>query len=185
MGYGRSPIRDLESYLRIVVALDEDDIQLISSQYNPNFDSYKITPGLYSIKNISDVACAMGNNEGTLKTKYDDFSMETKLILIRFGGNFGTLRFDEKSFYNTLLRLTLYWDYKPNNAVHADSPGVYTSDKNLNLSTIDKIHLKCDVFDGSVVNGRREPILFSFVLNKPAGNVIRFVINLKQFIIKK
>ena len=29
--------------------------------------------------------------------------------------------------------------------------------------------MKCDVIDGSVVNGSREPTLFSFVLNKPAG----------------
>ena len=29
--------------------------------------------------------------------------------------------------------------------------------------------MKCDVLDGSVVNGIRETILFSFVLNKPGG----------------
>ena len=32
-GYARSPIRDFESYLRIVIGLDEDDIQLFSKQY--------------------------------------------------------------------------------------------------------------------------------------------------------
>ena len=36
-----------------------------------------------------------------------------------------------------------YWGFKPTNAIHADSPGGYTSDEILNLSTIDKIHLKC------------------------------------------
>ena len=34
---------------------------------------------------------------------------------------------------------------------------------------IDKIHLKCDVFDGSIQNGLRQPILFSFILDKPPG----------------
>ena len=29
--------------------------------------------------------------------------------------------------------------------------------------------MKCDVIDGSVVNGSRQPILYSFVLDKPAG----------------
>ena len=38
---------------------------------------------------------------------------------------------------------------------------------NLNSSIEDKIYLKCDVFDGSVVNGIRESILFSFILDKP------------------
>ena len=73
----------------------------------------------------------------------------------------GTLRFDERSFFHTLLGFTPYWDYK--------SPGVYTCDKILNLSTVNKIHLKCDVIDGSVVNGIRQPILYSFVLDKPSG----------------
>ena len=43
----------------------------------------------------------MGDDEGTLKTEYDDVTMKTKHILIRFGGVFGTLRLDENSFFNT------------------------------------------------------------------------------------
>ena len=34
---------------------------------------------------------------------------------------------------------------------------------------MNKIHLKCDVIDGSVEHGIREPVLFSFVLNKSAA----------------
>ena len=60
------------------------------------------------------------------------------------------------------MGFTPYWDYKPTNPIHADRPGAYSSDKIFNLSTIDKIHLKCDVIDGSVVTGIQEPILFSF-----------------------
>ena len=67
------------------------------------------------------------------------------------------------------MGFTPYWDYKSTNAIHANSPGVYTSDKVLSLSTIKEILLKYDVFDGSLVNGIRQPILFSFILNKPAG----------------
>ena len=111
----------------------------------------------------------MGDHEKTLQIEFDDISMKTKLILTRFGSTFGTLRFDEKAFLNTLLGFTPYCDYKPTNEIRADSPGVYTSDKILNLSTIDKIHLKCDAFDGSILSGLRQPILFSFVLDKPAG----------------
>ena len=40
--------------------------------------------------------------------------------------------------------------------------------KKLNLSTKDNIHSKCGVIDGSVVNGLRQPILFSFILDKPS-----------------
>ena len=70
--------------------------------------------------------------------------------------------------------MTPYWDYKPTNAIHAVSPGVYTSDKNLKLSTINKNHLKCDVFDGSIQNDLKQPRLFSFVLDEPAGYKVFF-----------
>ena len=36
-------------------------------------------------------------------------------------------------------------------------------------NTIDKIHLKSNFIDDSVIDGIREPILFSFTLDKPAG----------------
>ena len=81
-----------------------------------------------------------------------------------------TLRFDKQSFFHTLLGFSPYWDYKPNNSNHVLFPGVYPSDKIiLNLNTIDKIHLKRDVTDGSIVDGVRQPILFSFVVDKPSG----------------
>ena len=41
--------------------------------------------------------------------------------------------------------------------------------KNTKLSIIDKIHIKCDVIDGSIQNGLRQPLLFSFVLDKKQG----------------
>ena len=46
MGFARSPFRDFEIYLRIVVGLNEDDIQLILKQYNSNFVTYQLTPGI-------------------------------------------------------------------------------------------------------------------------------------------
>ena len=169
MGYARSSFRDFESYLRIVVGLDEDVILLILKQYNSNFVTYELSPGIYSIKDISEVVYTMGDHEGTLQIEYDDIRMKTKPILTRFGGTFGTLRFDERSFFNTFLGFTPYWDYRHNNGIHVDSPGLYTSCKISNLSTIDKIHSKCDVIDGSVVNGLRQRILFSFISDKPSG----------------
>ena len=75
----------------------------------------------------------------------------------------------ENLFLNALLGFRPCWYYTPTNAIDADSPGVYTSDKILNLSTIVKIHLKCGVIDGSVVNGIPKPKLLNFSLDKPAG----------------
>ena len=166
--YGRLPFRDFKSHLRVVDVLDEERSQLILKQYSSIFFTYALTPGIYSIKNISEAVYTMGDHEGTLKVKCDDISMKTKLILSHFGGTSATFRFNEKSFLKTLIDFAPYWDHKPTNAIHADSPGVYTSEKFLNLSTIDKIHLNRDVIAGPVESRKREAILFSFVLNKPA-----------------
>ena len=74
---------------------------------------------------------------------------------------FIAIRFDENTFFSTILDFNPHWDYKH----YID----YISQKIINLSTIDKIHFKCDAFDGSVVNGLRQSILFCFVLDKPSG----------------
>ena len=73
------------------------------------------------------------------EVEYDDIRMKTEPNMTRFGLTFGTFRFDETYFY-TNLGFTPYWDYKPTIESHADSPGIYTSDKLLVLSTIDKFH---------------------------------------------
>ena len=165
LGYSNSPFRDFESYLRIVVGLDEEDIQLILKEYNSHFITYELTPGIYSIQDISDSIHTFSGHTNTIQIDYDDISMKTKIILKYIGGRemfvLGTLRFDKKSFFRTLLGFTPYWDYK--------LPGVYTSDKILNLNTWNKIHLKCDCIDGSIQDGVRQPILFTFVLDKPSG----------------
>ena len=159
--YVNSSFRDFETYLRFFVGLEEDNIRLILKQYNEKFFTYELDPGNYTIEDLKKAVYPLGDHKGTLQIEYDDLNKRVKLILTRFGGTFGTLRFDEKSFFHTLLGFTPYWDYKP---------GVYSSDKViLNLNTINKIHLKCDIIDGCIQDGVRQPILFSFVLDKPSG----------------
>ena len=49
-------------------------------------------------------------------------------------------------------------------------PGLFKSDKTINITGTDKILLNCDCIIGSIVNGVRKPILFCFALEKPPGN---------------
>ena len=137
---------------------------MILKQYNEKFVSYELDPGNYTVEDIQKAVYLLGGHKGTLQIEYDDLNKKVKLK------TFETLRFDKKSFFHTLLGFTPYWDYKPTNDIHADAPGIYTSDKViLNLNTINKIHLKCDIIDGSIQDGLRQPILFSFVIDKPSG----------------
>ena len=165
LNYSRSQFRNFETYLRIRVGLDEEDIQLVLKEYNSHFITYELSPGIYTIKDISDVFQTFSGHSEIIEIEYNDISMKTK-INIKYNDwrkNFGlgTLRFDKKSFFHTLLGHDPSFDYKV--------PGVYSSDKILNLNTTNKIHLKCDCIDGSNQNGLRQPILYSFVLDKPSG----------------
>ena len=163
-GYPRSVFQDFESYLRTEVDLVENDIKLVSDEYNTNFVTYKLEPGIYTFKDISEALFNIlqheypSSSDSEILIRLDDITRKTKLV-VRSG--FIAIRFDEKSFFSTILGFTPGWDYKRYNQ--------YLSQKIVNLSSTNKYHLKCDCTDGSVVNGVREPILFSFVLDKPAG----------------
>ena len=108
LAYAKSPFRDFETYLRIVVRLDEEDIQLISKEYNSHFITYELPPGIYSIQDILDTINTFSGHMETLQNKYDDISMKSKNILKYIDEQdilvLGTLRFDKRSFF-----FIIYW----------------------------------------------------------------------------
>ena len=50
--------------------------------------------------------------------------------------------------------------------------GSYKSDRPVNITVIDKIHLKCDCIIGSIVDVVREPVLYSFGLSSPPDHKV-------------
>ena len=162
-GYVSSVFQDFESYIRTEVDLVKDDIKLVLDEYNSNFVTYELDPGNYTYEDIAVAVYYILESEypqtgSEILIRLDDLTKKTKLV-VRSG--IIAIRFDEKSFFSTILGFTPGWDYKHYNQ--------YLSQKILKLSNTNKIHLKCDAIDGSVANGIRQPILFSFVLDKPSG----------------
>ena len=161
--YTRSVFQDFESFLRTQFDLIEDDIKLVVEEYNSSFITYELEPGIYSYKAISEALFYILPSEypqsnSQILIRLDDVTRKTKLVV---NSGIIAIRFDENSFFSTILGFTAGWDYKHYNQ--------YLSQKIVNLSSTNKIHLKCDAIDGSVVNGVRQPILYSFVLDKPSG----------------
>ena len=161
--YTYSVFQDFESFLRAQIDLVEDDIKLVLDEYNSNFVTYELVPGIYRYRDIAEALYYILESEypssgSEILIRLDDITRKTKLV-VRSG--IIAIRFDENSFFSTILGFTPGWDYKHYNQ--------YLSQKIVNLSNTNKIHLKCDAIDGSVVNGIRQPILYSFVLDKPSG----------------
>ena len=90
-------------------------------------------------------------------------TMKTKLVV---KPGIIVVRFDGKSFFNSILGFHHAWDYN-----HYSE---YISQKTVNLSSTNKIHLKFDAVDGSEVDGSRQPILYTSVLDKPSGYKVFF-----------
>ena len=97
---------------------------------------------------------------------FDDVRLKSNLTIIK------TIRFTKKSFFYEILVLT-----QSHSGEFCDLPGFiqlitgsYKSDKPINITGFDKIHFKCDCIQGSVVNGVREPIFYSFALSSKSGH---------------
>ena len=120
---------------------------------NDFFEIY-LTPGVYELVDINN-AIKQKINESDYDFKFDlipdTISMKSVLTTsnnIQFNSNL-----------NTVLGFT--------HTVYP--PGTHTSEKPVMITTTDKVHPKCDCVDGSIVNGIREQILFSFNLSAPPG----------------
>ena len=161
--YTSSVFQDFESYLRTEIDLVEDDFKLVLDEYISSFITYELDPGIYTFKDISEAIFNNLQSEypgpcNVIDIEFDDITRKTKLDVT---SEIIAIRFGEKSFFSTIIGFTPGWVYK-----HYIK---YTSQKLVNLGNTNKIHLKCDCIDGSVLNGLRQPILYSFVIDKLPG----------------
>ena len=162
-GYTKSNFQDFESYLRTEIDWVEDDIRLVLNECNSSFITYKTSPGIRNFKDVSEALSRFLQSEyegyhNAINIEFDDITMKTKLV-VRTG--IKATIFDEKSFFGTIFGFNHGWDYKHYNE--------YISHEFVNLGSTIKTHLRADVFDGSVVNGIKQPILYSFVVDKLPG----------------
>ena len=76
---------------------------MILKEYNSHFIIYELSPGIYTIQDISDAIHTFSGHTEDIEIEYNDISMKTKIILKYKDSreNFGlrTLRFDKKSFF--------------------------------------------------------------------------------------
>ena len=120
---------------------------------NDFFEIY-LTPGVYELVDINN-AIKQKINESDYDFKFDLIPDTISMKSVLTTSN--NIQFNSK--LNTVLGFTQR-DYPP---------GTHTSEKPVMITTTDKVHLKCDCVDGSIVNGIREQILFSFNLSAPPG----------------
>ena len=129
---------------------------------------YSIEPNIYKVVDLNKTSKNILPDNVKRNFSIDERKYKTDLEINQ------TLIFTKKSFFYTILGLTQSHQGPLNDieGFYQILPGSYKSDKPINITGIDKVHLKCNVVDGSIVNGIREPILYSFALDQPPGHKI-------------
>ena len=144
-------------------------IDILGLEYIPaKRTGYTLNPGIYEVIDLNNtLKCILPDNVKVTIT-IDDIRLKTNLKINQ------TLIFTKKSFFYTILGFTQSHSYPLDDidGFYQLIKGSYKSDKPINMTGIDKIHIKCDCIQSSIVNGIREPILFSFALSSPPAHKI-------------
>ena len=150
--------------------LSYDEIMdLLDLNYIPTKRSgYSLNPGIYEVIDLNNTLKHNLPHNVKVNLTIDDIKLKSNLNTNQ------TLLFTKKSFFYTILGFTQSRPYLLDDidGFYQLIAGSYKSDKPINITGIDKVHLKCDCIQGSIVNGVREPILFSFALSSPPGHKI-------------
>ena len=157
--------RDLEDMVyRLHLTYDEIADILDVKYITGSTKECTLAQGIYEVTDFNMMFKSVLLKDVKVKLKFNDFRLNSNLTTIK------TMRFTKKSFFYTMLGFT-----KSHSGVLGDIsgfvqliPGSYKSDKPINISGRYKSHLKRDCLNGSIINGNREPILFSFALSSPA-----------------
>ena len=160
---------DIEDLVyRMRLSYDEI-IDILDLKYVPaKRTGYTLVPGIYEIVDLNNTLKYILPDNVKVSVTIDDIRLKSNLKINQ------TLIFTEKSFFYTILGFTRSRSYPLDDidSHYQIIAGSYKSDKPINITGIDKIHLKCDCIQGSIVNGIREPILYSFGLSSPPGHKI-------------
>ena len=165
----KAEYNDLEDLVYRMRLTYDEVIDILDLKYIPTKRTgYSLNPGIYEIVDLNNILKYILPDNVKVSVTIDDIRLKSNLKSNQ------TLIFTEKSFFYTILSFTRSRSYPLDDidGYYQLIAGSYKSDKPINVTGIDKNHLKCDCIQGSIVNGVRERILYSFALSSPPGHKI-------------
>ena len=155
---------DLEDLVHRMKLTHDEIIDILDFKYIPTKRrGYSLNAGIYEIVDLNNTLKYISSDNVKVDVSIDDIRLKSNLKINQ------TLIFTNKSFFYTILGFTQSHQGPLNDieGFYQILPGSYKSDRPINITGIDEIHLKCDCVQGSIVNGIRESILYSFALSSP------------------
>ena len=147
----------------------DEIINVLDLKYIPTKRmGYSIEPNIYNVVDLNKTLKNILPNSVKIDITIVERKYKTDLKINQ------TLIFTNKSFFYTTLGFTRSHSYPLEDieGFYQLIARSYKSERPINSTGIDKVHLKCDSIDGSIMNGTREPILYSFSLDQPPGHKI-------------
>ena len=129
---------------------------------------YSLNPGSYEVIDLNNTLVYILPDTVKVNITIDDIRLKSNLKISQ------TLIFTNKPFFYTKLGFTQS-HHGPLNDIegfYQILPASNKSDKIINITGIDKTHIKSECINESIVNGVRESILYSFALSSPPGHKI-------------
>ena len=160
---------DLEDLVHRMRLSYDEIMDILDLNYIPTKRTgYSLNPGIYEVVDLNNTLKHILPDVVKVNITIDDIRLKSNLKINQ------TLIFTEKSFFYTILGFTQSRSYPLDDidGFYQLIAGSYKSDKPINITGIDKVHLKCDCIQGSIINGVRESILYSFALSSPPGHKI-------------
>ena len=147
----------------------DEIVEILDLKYIPTKRTgYSLIPIVYEVVGLNNSLKYILPDNVKVNTTIDDIKLKSNLK------NNQTLIFTYKSFFYNILGFTQSHQGPLNDieGFYRILPGSQKINKPINNTGIEKVHLKADCIQGSIVNGVREPILYSFALSSPPGQKI-------------
>ena len=157
---------------------NKGSLNIIIPDYNSFIDHVKIelTPGVYELTELNNAIkeeIRRGNDYLPVDTETYKMLVQTKdkYLFNHIEFNIQADTISMKSILSSSNHIV--FNSELNNLLGFTKTrypeGTHRSEKPVMITTTDKVHLKCDCVDGSIVNEIREQILISFNLSAPPG----------------
>ena len=165
----KAKYNDLEDLVYRFQLTYDEIINILDLKYiHTKRTGYSIEPNIYNVVDLNKTLKNILPNNVKINVTIDERKNKTDLKINQ------TLIFTNKTFFYTILGFTQSHSYPLDDidGFYQLISGSYKSEKPINITGIDKVHLKCNCIDGSIVNSVRESILYSFAFDQPPGHKI-------------
>ena len=146
----KAKYNDIEDLVYGMQLIYDEIIDILDLKYLPTKGiGYSLNPSIYEVVDLNNTSKYILPDNVKVSVTIDDVRLKSNLKINQ------TLVFIKKSFFYTISGFTRSHSYPLDviDGYYQFIAGSCKSDRPINITGIDKVHLKCDCINGSIVSG--------------------------------